>query len=237
VKPAVFISYRRSDAAGYARGIHSRLQRAFPGRVFLDVGDIPPGADFAALIERSVAKCEALVALIGARWLEGGRVHEPGDFVRIEIAAALQRGVTVIPVLVQRARIPTVEDLPEELHGLARRQSLEIFDEDWEHGCDRLVAALEGYLGPAKRRWRPWLLGGSVLATSLLGIATLLVLAPVLYFVQLARSYLKAADAMGWVADQIAGATPAGRSSSQWWVVAVALAGAGLWALRRKMKK
>jgi hypothetical protein len=206
--------------------------------VFLDVGDIPPGSDFVELIERSITNCAALVALIGSRWLDDRRLHEPRDFVRTEIAAALKRGITVIPVLVHRAEPPKVEELPEDLRGLARRQCLEIADEDWERGCDRLIEALERDLGLAKRHWQPWLVGGSLFATSLVGIALLLLLAPLLYFLQLARSYLKAADAMAWVGDQIAGATPAGRSSWQWWwLIVIALGGLLWWAHRRRAGK
>ena len=39
----VFLSYRRDDSAGYARGLHDRLKARFPGRVFMDVSEISPG--------------------------------------------------------------------------------------------------------------------------------------------------------------------------------------------------
>ena len=51
------------------------------------------------------------------RWLEaagadGRRLDDPGDFVRLEIEAALTRGVRVIPVLVDAAWMPRPDQLP-----------------------------------------------------------------------------------------------------------------------------
>src|SRR5207248_233760 len=80
----------------------SALGSAFgPGSVFLDVQSIRPGARFSDDIDAAGASANVLLALIGARWLsaadEGGRrrLDDPDDFVRREIAAALERGVRV----------------------------------------------------------------------------------------------------------------------------------------------
>ena len=53
----------------------------------------------------------------GHRWLEaagadGRRLDDPGDFVRLEIEAALTRGVRVIPVLADAAWMPRPDQLP-----------------------------------------------------------------------------------------------------------------------------
>ena len=53
-----------------------------------------------------------LVALIGRQWMtatdeEGHRrLDDPDDYVRSEVQAALERGVRVIPVLVDGAKPP-----------------------------------------------------------------------------------------------------------------------------------
>ena len=47
--------------------------------------------------------------------------------MRIEIEAALGRGVRVIPVLVDGAGMPRAEDLPESLKKLARRRGIEYY--------------------------------------------------------------------------------------------------------------
>jgi hypothetical protein len=70
--------------------------------VFKDLDSIEPGDDFAEVITVAVQSCAVLLAVIGARWLaaagpDGRRLDDPGDFVRLEIEAALARGVRVIP--------------------------------------------------------------------------------------------------------------------------------------------
>jgi hypothetical protein len=147
----VFISYRREDTAGHAGRLYDRLKARFPGRVFMDVGEIAPGSDFVEAIERGVGECKALVAIIGNGWLYEDRVRDPNDFVRLEIATALKRGIRVVPVLVRGAHMPTPADLPEDLASLLRRQAISISDEDWESGCERLIQALSQDLGLAEK--------------------------------------------------------------------------------------
>src|SRR5215469_6484534 len=143
----VFISYRREDAAGHAGRLYDRLKERFPRRVFMDVGEIAPGSDFVDAIERGVSECKALVAIIGNNWLNGNRLRDPHDFVRLEIGAALNRGIRVVPVLVRGAHMPTAADLPEDLALLLRRQAISIGDEDWDSGCERLIQTLSQDLG------------------------------------------------------------------------------------------
>jgi hypothetical protein len=46
------------------------------------------------------------------------RLDEPNDLVRLEISSALRQGMDVIPVLVQRASMPTAEQLAEDIRAL-----------------------------------------------------------------------------------------------------------------------
>jgi hypothetical protein len=96
----VFISYRRADSAGYSGRVMDRLDREL-GRdlVFMDVDAIPLGTNFTKVLHEEVAKCRVLLAVIGPNWLDARdehgnrRLDNPNDFVRIEIAAALQRSI------------------------------------------------------------------------------------------------------------------------------------------------
>ena len=75
----------------------------------MDVDTIAPGLDFAEVIAQAVSTCEVLLAVIGSRWLtatdEDGRrrLEDPDDIVVLEIAAALERDIRVIPILVEGA--------------------------------------------------------------------------------------------------------------------------------------
>ena len=109
----VFISYRREDSAGFAGRIYDRLTRRLdPKSVFLDVDNIQPGLDFFEVLSEKLRLCNVLIAVIGRNWNSIAdrdnrrRLDDPDDFVRIEIEAALERGIRVIPVLVDGATMP-----------------------------------------------------------------------------------------------------------------------------------
>jgi hypothetical protein len=145
----VFISYRREDSGGYAGRISDRLTSCL-GRdnVFFDVDAIPPGRDFVDVLSERVGKCDALIAVIGKHWTSSvddenrRRLDDPNDFVRVEIAAALERKVTVIPVLVDGATMPQAVDLPDALKSLTRRQAIQISLISFEADAKRLTDAL-----------------------------------------------------------------------------------------------
>jgi TIR domain len=125
-KKKVFISYRRDDAAGFSHAIHDRLVEFLPDeRVFIDVHGIETGADFSKRLEAALTQCGVLLVLIGKRWAGsdesgGSRLQDPQDWVRLEVASALRRGITVIPVLLDGASMPAERTLSEELRPLTR---------------------------------------------------------------------------------------------------------------------
>jgi hypothetical protein len=153
----IFISYRREDSAGYAGRLYDHLSGHFGReRVFIDIDTITPGQDFAEVLDRNVTSCDALIAVIGKSWLMCGdaqgdrRLDDPHDFVRIEVAAALDRRIPVIPVLVGGAAMPQQQDLPEALAMLARRQAIEISDTRFQGDCQRLIDVLDNIVEGAE---------------------------------------------------------------------------------------
>src|SRR5687767_10421839 len=126
LEPAIFISYRRDDAAGYARAVYDELAQRFGAdRVFIDVDDIDAGLPFGEVIERTIGESEVLLVLIGRRWQGESaagtpRIGEAADMVRQEVAAGLARGTRVIPLLIDGAAMPTEAQLPDVLRPLAR---------------------------------------------------------------------------------------------------------------------
>lgn len=157
----IFISYRREDSAGYAGRLYDRLSQRFGNdQVFMDL-TIEPGVDFVERIDEGVSSCSVLIALIGDEWLTaelegaGRRLDDPSDFVRLEISSALERGIPVIPVLVQGARMPRPEELPEALEELARRNAIELSDARWDYDVGRLIETLPvAAQGLQIARWR-----------------------------------------------------------------------------------
>ncbi|MEA2274560.1 MAG: hypothetical protein QOI98_3268 [Solirubrobacteraceae bacterium] len=171
----IFISYRRSDASGWARQLHDNLSTRFGAeRVFRDVA-IEPGVDYIDHIERVMDACEVCIVVIGPRWADAAsadgrrRLEDPDDLVSLEIQWALSRSdVHVIPALVEGAKMPAEHELPIALRPLTRRTACELSDARWDYDVyvlDRrlrqvLVESTVGHnrvvLGdPARKRERP----------------------------------------------------------------------------------
>ena len=67
----IFVSYRRDDAPGDARGIYERLGRSFgEGKVFMDVDQLLAGQGFDRELDKALAECDVLIAVIGSRWMD-----------------------------------------------------------------------------------------------------------------------------------------------------------------------
>ncbi|MDQ4028515.1 MAG: toll/interleukin-1 receptor domain-containing protein, partial [Actinomycetota bacterium] len=153
----VFISYRREETAYPAGWLFDRLTDHFgKGQIFKDVDSIELGDDFVEVIHGAVGSCDVLLALIGDRWLtitdDDGkrRLDDPNDFVRLEIEAALERNVRVIPILVDGARMPRADDVPSSLARLVRRQALELSPARFDFDTSRLVRVLDKTLSEVR---------------------------------------------------------------------------------------
>jgi TIR domain len=149
--PSIFLSYRRDDTSGEAGRLAEELSRRF-GRssVFIDIDAISPGINFEERIRDALDSCQVALVLIGDRWLtetlpDGRRrIDDDGDYVRMEVAAALARpDVTVVPVLVEGAPIPNTLDLPPDLSSLAKRNALELNSKRWRYDIGLLVDIAE----------------------------------------------------------------------------------------------
>ena len=142
----LFINYRREDTAPYAGRLYDRLTAHFGAdQVFIDIDQIEPGEDFVEAINRKVGACEIAIVSIGPDWLQAKdasgkrRLDDTEDFVRMEIVAALERKIRVIPVLVGGAHMPRKQDLPEELAPLSRRNAIELSETRFHADVDRLI--------------------------------------------------------------------------------------------------
>lgn len=155
-REAIFIGYRREDTADVAGRIYDALAARFGRqRIFKDVDNLRPGADFGAHIRALLPRCRVVLVLIGPNWLEARdergqrRIDDPHDWVRIEIELALATpGLDVVPVLVNGARMPRTDELPESLHPLLRRHAATIRrDPDFHDDVGKLTAALRQSVG------------------------------------------------------------------------------------------
>ena len=152
----IFISYRRQETSDVPGLLADRLATLFgQERVFMDVTTIAPGVDFAEAINQALDTCQVLLAVIGPEWVtttdsdDRSRLDDPDDIVRLEVEAALERDVPVIPVLVGGAVMPQPGELPKSLAPLARRNGLNLSHDSFSSDVARLIAAIERIVGAA----------------------------------------------------------------------------------------
>lgn len=145
----IFVSYRRDDARQAAGRLADDLAKHFgDASIFRDIEGIELGVDFVEALNRALAACEVMLVLIGPRWLDirdakgNRRLDDPRDWIRQEISTALQRGIRVVPVLIDGTPLPDEADLPDDLKPLVRRQALEVADTRWRGDMQRLAETL-----------------------------------------------------------------------------------------------
>ncbi len=145
--------------------------------VFWDQDDIEIGEAFPDTIAAELEASDTVVVIIGNKWLDATdaagqrRLDNPKDFVRIEVATALESNKRVIPVLVDDAAMPSAARLPAPLARLADLNALRIDNQEIKVGLRRLADWVEG----GSRQQRLWRLLLQTLVVSLIA-------APLLFF-------------------------------------------------------
>ena len=113
--------------------------------MFMDIDSVPLGFDFVEHVANQIAQCSAVIVMIGRQWLtvtdkrERRRLDLDNDLVRVEITSALERRITVIPVLVQDAGMPGTDELPEPIRPLAHRNGIDLTGPAWRACVERLI--------------------------------------------------------------------------------------------------
>lgn len=149
----IFISYRRSDAAGTTTALRRTLLDRFKGRLFHDVTGIPLGASFPETLREQLNRSAVVLAVIGEGWLGATnefhqrRIDFPDDWVNIELATSLSNpAVTVIPVLIDDAAMPPAKALPAELAELCVRNAVHLRHDAWDETVGPLIRRIEQVL-------------------------------------------------------------------------------------------
>ena len=149
-KLSIFISYRRRDSRDTVGRIHDHLRRAFDERrIFLDVERQVGGEDYRLVIDNALARADVVLAVIGPDWLAAAgpdgahRLDHPDDMVRLELEAALDRKLRIVPVLIEGAAMPRGDELPESLRDISYRSALAVRpDPDFRTDMARLIVTL-----------------------------------------------------------------------------------------------
>ena len=124
----IFISYRREGGQETALLISERLKQ-LGYRVAYDIDTLRSGR-FDTQILDIIRNCRDVIVVLGPGALE--RCVNKDDWVRQEVACALESGKNVIPVLLRDFKFPEAETLPADIRELAFQNgvsaSMEHFD-------------------------------------------------------------------------------------------------------------
>jgi hypothetical protein len=156
------ISYRRNDSAGWTAWLHDRLAAYFgDDEVFLDVDSIPVGEDFLQTITSIVTKSDALLAVIGKRWLTAKdangqrRLNREDDTLRKEVETAIEYDIPILPVLVDKAVMPLADELPDSIRALAFKHAHDVDPKHFRRDVDALIGHIESAIRLASEKKEP----------------------------------------------------------------------------------
>jgi len=121
----VFISYSRADE-DFARRLATDLDR-LGAEVWIDVDDIPPGANWSTAVQQGLDACDALVLVISPDSMTSKNVEDEWQYVRDECKA-------ILPVLWRPA--------PKLHFQLRRIQYVDFHRQDYDTALGQLRARL-----------------------------------------------------------------------------------------------
>lgn len=134
IKYQIFISYRRDGGEDLARLLEYKLtERGF--KVFFDVESLRSGAFNEALFEK-IAECTDVLVVLPPHGLD--RCINQNDWVRLEIARALELKKNVIPIMMRNFEFP--ETLPKDIDAIRHMNGISANNEHFEANIERLVS-------------------------------------------------------------------------------------------------
>jgi hypothetical protein len=145
----IFLSYRRDDSRHIADRIFDRLKQNYRrDEVFKDVSSIPVGENFVAFIKSRIISAEVVLVIIGNDWVDTfAKRQGQVDFVKEEIASALQLDKNIIPVFVEGVKAVPLQALPVEIQAVAQLQGIEVRpDPDFDQDIAKLIHAINANL-------------------------------------------------------------------------------------------
>ncbi|MEU1995021.1 toll/interleukin-1 receptor domain-containing protein [Nocardia gamkensis] len=125
----IFLNYRIVDSVYAVNEISKQMAHHLGrARVFRDEDSLALGVLYARRIRRALQQCDTMVSVIGPHWLEARdgrgrrRIDNPRDWVRLELCTAFERGIRVVPVVLDDTPLPSREQLPNDIRDLSGLQ-------------------------------------------------------------------------------------------------------------------
>lgn len=169
-----FISYRRNDqfasdhgpavdgngvAEEFVVAFQQKLKKSGFDHVFLDQLVIESGQGWLDVIFDEVSSCDAVVLIIGKKWLQilNEKAKQGGhDILLEEIVVALSHDRNIIPVLVDGATMPHRGLLPKKIRAISYIQAMEVNSDDTEDVIAKKFFSLFSDMENQKNLGAPW---------------------------------------------------------------------------------
>ena len=159
--PKIFIGYRSHSGTSSLPRLRSGLQSSpTVGGVFIAPDDIPPGARFDRKLRDEVLGATVFLAIVTVDW-EGRfrplgipRLWAAGDWVRRELELARASQMTIIPVVVDGARLPPRWCLPATLKFLTDLQAIPVDSRNFQFFLEKLGSSIPAAHAATLRRRR-----------------------------------------------------------------------------------
>jgi len=147
---AIFISYRHDDAPAQTTAIGAALkQQVGESLVCMDVGSIDDAQQRPTLERTALSTAKLVIVVIGRQWLQISDkyskrcIDNDHDRVLNEIKTALNCQSRIIPVLVDGAKMPPLDVLPNDIKALASLQTFTVRPQHWHHDIKLLLSQLD----------------------------------------------------------------------------------------------
>jgi serine/threonine protein kinase len=147
----IFISYRRNDSKVAATWLFEKVSEKFgTNAVFMDNGSIEAGDLWNEKIIKKLEEAEIVLVIIGKDWLtkdtdEFGRrrIDNENDWVRKEIETAIKDNKTILPILIDGAKMPPSPALPDPINKLESYQAFDLrINSGSNSGSEGLIKSL-----------------------------------------------------------------------------------------------
>lgn len=146
----IFISYRHADSEEMANKIQAKLKADYPpSKVFLDKSSMVGGEAFTEQIRNEIDNADVFLILISPYWNKKqgkARIKETADILRRELLRAVRKEITIVPVLINGAKIPTKQSLPKDLQFLTQLHALHVSDTSFSSDMGFLESNLTSVL-------------------------------------------------------------------------------------------
>lgn len=153
-----FLNYRRHDERiAFVRTLYARLVSRFGSNaVFLDSATIGHGRRYPNQLRRHLDRSDVVVVVVHAGWAKELRT-DGADWVHNEIRWALAAGKTIIPLLLDGAKMPRAHELPRTIREFANFQAHRTID-DPEHVrlCEKIAGEPQRRAAIGQTPARPW---------------------------------------------------------------------------------